>query len=343
MGARRINGGTGVICGLIIGLWGGGLRSLGAALSSQEFLRRAEINGSQIAYTGRLQVTVYQAAGQATTSEVQVEADGRGRERREYISGPAQGLVVFTDGTREWRREPGTSTWTVWPRLLETGAQRQERLERLFRNYQVAFLGRETVAGRAAQGVRVTPRHPGNPSKVFWIDVRTFLPLRIDQFNCEGQLHTRSRYLQVVWKPPSPSRLKPPAGPRVQGPLEASLVPCHSRAELEQKTGQPAPVPREVPPGYDLTGYFVRSCRQGGFLPVLRYSDGLNLLTIFENRPGGRGEGRGWRWRWGRQRDCYFQETLQQKVVHLRSRQRSFLVIGDHDRKALQRLAESIH
>jgi len=331
------------VFGLAIGLWAGGGGLRGAALSPQEFLRRAEVASPRVAYTGRLQVAVYQAPGRAVTSEVQVEADGQGRERREYRSGPAQGLVVLTDGTREWRREPGATAWTVQTRLPESEAERRQRLEQLFRNYQVSFLRREPVAGRTTQAVQVTPRHPGNPSRIFWIDVRTFLPLRIDQFNCEGQLHTRSQYLQVVWQPPLPARLQPPpASSVVPGPPSASLLPCRSRAEMERATGRPAPIPHQVPPGYALTGYFMRPCRQGGYLPVLRYSDGLNLLTVFENRPPARGWGRGWRWRWGQQRECSIQETLQQKVIRLRNRQRSFLVIGDHDRQALQRLAESI-
>lgn len=329
--------------GLAIGLWIGGGGWAGAALSPQEFLRRAEMDGARMAYMGRLQVTVYRAPGQAVTSEVKVEADGRGRERREHLRGPAQGLVVLTDGSREWRREPGATIWTVQPRLAESEAARQRRLEQLFRNYQMAFLRREPVAGRTAQGVQITPRYPGNPSRIVWIDVRTFLPLGLDQFNCEGQLHTRSRYLQIAWQPPPPARLKPPpAGSVAPSPPSASLRPLGSRAEVERVTGQPAPIPRQVPPGYELTGYFVRSCRQGGFLPVLRYSDGLNLLTVFENRQRGRGWGRGWRWRWGWQRECSFQETLQQKIIRLRSRQRSFLIIGDHDRRSLQRMAESI-
>ena len=71
--------------------------------------------------------------------------------------------------------------------------------------------------------------------------------------------------------------------------------------EVEQATGHPVLLPQKLPPGYELTGYSVRYCRQGVYLPVLHYSDGLNLLTVFENRPQERGRGRG-RGRFARRR-----------------------------------------
>jgi negative regulator of sigma E activity len=331
--------------GLAMGLWWGSALPLAAALTPPEMLRRAGIEGQRVAHTGRLQVTVYQANGTALTSEVRVEADGQGRERREYLSGPARGLVVLTDGKQEWRREPGAATWMALPLTLETASMRQQRLDRLFRNYQVERVKTEAVVGRTAQVLRVTPRYPGNPSRTFWIDAQTFLPLRTDQFNCDGRLHTNSRYTQLNLKPPEAPRLRPPPPAQVvQGPLSVSLRPRRSAAEVEQATGHTVHLPKEVPPGYELTGYYVRYCRQGVYLPVLRYSDGLNLLTVFENRPQaqGRGRGRGWRWRRGQDWECQFQETLQQKVVRVLGREHSYLLIGDHDRRALQRMAESI-
>jgi len=327
----------------VVGFWWSSVLALAAPPSSQELLRRAETEGQRVAHTGRLRVAIYRTKSQAVVSDVQVEADGQGRERREYLTGPARGLIVLTDGQQQWRREPGTTDWVVLPLTGEAASLPPKELDRLFRNYQVERLKTETVAGRSAQVVRATPRHPGNPSKVFWIDARTFLPLRIDHFNSEGQLHTRSQYLAISLKPPSAARLKPPPSDQVvQRPLAAGLHPRASAAEVERATGQQVRWPQEVPPGYELSGYYVRYCRQGIYLPVLRYSDGLNQITVFENRPQGQGRGRGWRWRRGQQAQCQFQETPQQKVIRVLGREHSYLVIGDHNRRALQRMAESI-
>lgn len=57
----------------------------------------------------------------------------------------------------------------------------------LERYYQFSLRGREYVAGLLTQVVALEPRDPYRYSRLFWIDVATRLPLKLDVLNEDGQ------------------------------------------------------------------------------------------------------------------------------------------------------------
>jgi len=179
------------------------------------------------------------------------------------------------------------------------------------------------------------------------------LPLRTDQYNSDGKLVSKSYFLKLsLGAPPADSLFRPPAGAKCEDtPLTSSLGRLDSLEEVERVCGHRPELPAAAPPGYVVSGYFARRCRKHVTLPVIRYFDGLNSIMVFE-RLGERGGRGGWHWRrrrgsgrgWERHRgreNCQFQETAQQKVVRFTSGNRSYLIVGDHNREALVRMAAS--
>jgi len=76
-------------------------------------------------------------------------------------------------------------------------------LETLCDSYRLVLAGRNRIAGRIAQVVRVIPKDPSLYPMQLWIDLATKLPLRMDLLNREEQLIAQ---LMVVSLLPLPNR-----------------------------------------------------------------------------------------------------------------------------------------
>ncbi|OIP09937.1 MAG: hypothetical protein AUJ96_04455 [Armatimonadetes bacterium CG2_30_66_41] len=313
------------------------------AESGIAFVRKAESAESSTAYVGTMRAVTLLEDG-SHESKLKVWADGRGRFRREYASGPAKGLVVLLTPDTSWRQEPGSDDWLELPGRKQDAPADSGLLGR---NYDATNLRGEKVAGLACRVIDLRAKHPGNPRKTLWVEIRTGLALRTDQYNSDGKLISKSYFEELsLRRSEDASLFHPPTGQQTRTtPLTENLRPLDSAAQLARACGHRPDLPRDVPPGYELAGYFARQCRRNVILPALRYFDGLNTLLVFEQAGGngrrGWGRGRGWQFHGGRQ-DCQFQESPQQKVVRYTDGKQSYLIVGDHNRDALVKMAESI-
>ncbi|MBI3944833.1 MAG: hypothetical protein HY321_02865 [Armatimonadetes bacterium] len=305
-----------------------------AAPDAARLVERAFRRPRSVAHTGTVEVTVQGVAG---TALVKVACDGQGRERREHVDGPARGTVVLTDGRSTWQRGAGGGLWKLLPPMAAaTGAW-----DRLRANYDLRATGSARVAGRASRIVEVVPRHPGNPKQVLWLDTDTALVLRSEARRSSGEAATASVYTSVALGAPRGAALAAPK-PEDVAPLTPpeQWEECSSLAEVERRVGERVPLPAELPPGYALSGTYVHGCWRGISLPVLRYEDGVNALTLFVARPGGRGWGRSLRW--GGPGWCRVEQREGQQVARSACRGYHYVLIGDHRPEALEAMLRSI-
>jgi sigma-E factor negative regulatory protein RseB len=143
-------------------------------------------------------------------------------------------------------------------------------------HYIVVYAGSGSADSRTAQVVEAV-RPNGSLAARFWLDDATKLPLEREVFDSTAHVISQDVFLNVkqaqVTAPPS-GGVADPAGPWT-GPLtNGQLVALHSQGWL---------VPAGLPDGLTLfTG--AQTSTSTGTVVDLDYSDGLSVVSVFEQR-----------------------------------------------------------
>lgn len=238
-------------------------------------------------YQGR-QITTYWHTGRTTAVEVYHRpSDDR---RIYYLSPEAQhGRPLVSDGRQQWQYDPGRKE--LRHRLLSPGALDEDDLlsyTLLRANYLLAVDARpRPYADRKAY--LVTIKRPGGRTlaRKFWIDAGSGLILKRETYGDDGKLAVTVAFSDITYHPKlSPQIFDLTALARTPGvhlieaasPSESPLSLHSLAAQLAGKAYAP---PRLA--GYRLVG---ASTTVVGGKPLLhlRYSDGLNLVSLFEQR-----------------------------------------------------------
>ncbi len=222
-------------------------------------------------------------AGPAAVRIVADELQDGQRVRMTYCLPPeAAGRVVVDDGhlMHQWER---SSHMILLERSREESAAVQRRLLALLhRNYRCACQARASVNGLPCDVVRVSPRlgHAG-PSRLLWIERRHHAILRTEEFDAAGVRRYLSFFETFRFiRPPSLRRFSLPAGVRVCRVRET----LRDRADLRATrvaAGLPGRLPAWLPDGYALLGCAAGGTGAGRCI-VLRFSDGLEMLSVME-------------------------------------------------------------
>jgi outer membrane lipoprotein-sorting protein len=280
--------------GTVVGLLGGGTL-IHAGSDPAALLQASESADQRISYAGTKVVRVYRPGETTPVVERVVKVWHRSPDltRMEFVS-PAEsmGKVALENGEGLWVFHPRRQTWRAMP-----WRSPRPRPSLLLRNYQVQVLRREHVAGRPVITLRVSSRYPGNPSKIVWVDTRTKIPLRQELYDAAGQRVGSAEFREISYEASLPANL-------FTVPAEARKQAADRLARLGSMMGAPSPVnddavtePRYVPPGYMLVRKLAFR-RPGLEFTHLRYTDGLNTISLFQERrfgppdgapPGGRG------------------------------------------------------
>jgi negative regulator of sigma E activity len=258
-------------------------------VDADQLLLASEQADRKVSYSGTKVLRFYRPEDGSLAAERVVKVWHRdpSQTRLEMVT-PAEilGMVVLENGESVWVFHPRKQSWRQM-----TWRAPDARPHLLLRNYDAKVLRREKIAGRAVYVVRLTSRNPGNPSKVVWIDRETKLALRQELFDPSGRKLSTSEFREIAFEGSLPSNL-------FSVPAEARIEPRREGAPpwAGQKAGAAHVVeqPRYVPAGYELVQRFCMKRRDREFAH-LRYTDGLNTISLFIERacgPGGEAHNR---------------------------------------------------
>ncbi len=213
-----------------------------------------------------------------------------------YLSGDKKGLQSGYNEYWFWRKASGGAPMEAYAAVeYRPDEMTARRFALMQKNYHGKLLGVEIIDGRQAEGVELQPRHrlegASGPFKRLWIDRDKGLTLRMDSFNYKSQpvMKTVLSQVKIVSRLPD-THFVPPDDMHAAARKEqwmAEEMGAHFD-KVAQKTGIEPPKPGYVPAGFELDSYGVHNCDQPGqpYLAALtRYSDGINVLTIFAMKP----------------------------------------------------------
>lgn len=322
---------------LLLGTW----NAYGSQLGPSDILKRSYTAESNTSYSGRLRTTLYLASGQ-TSADVNIFRSGRS-SRLEYLTGPAAGVAIIDDGKAIVRLDKSQKT-----AVITRTPTPPENLALLLKNHRVSLIGNDRVAGRKCYVIRLTPNYSGNPSKKLWIDYSTFIPLKTERYGADGKLAMSTQFTSInpSARPPRSTFDVPDDWKIVELPGRPSVSNTQAVSKV---VGFSLLEPSYIPKGYVCDGYFIcetcpRACCAG-----VRYSNGLNTISIFERKTQnpGRGQGRGWRGgRGGGQgagtARCIVAENPQARMLQTVASGLSVVLVGDISENELRKMAASL-
>lgn len=317
------------------------LLAIAGAASAQRIdpaqrVRAAYQAESRLQLSGVMRTTRYLQTGEVS-SEVQVYRKG-GMVRYEYRSADLRGSVLIDKGETLIRLDPTTRTATV-----ETVHRSPATVDMLLKNYEAALTGQALLIRRQTDEITLKPRHGSGPSRKLWIDRRTGLVLRAEQYNSSGQLVSRSVYLSVDWNAvPDNSLFAVPADWK-QLPSTLQTEQHWEKAALSRRLGFIVQEPSYLPPGFALDGFHL--VYRPNMVPSahIRYVDGLNSISVFAHRCSpGRGRGFQWGRRMGRRGACEFFTSDEGNTLVKEMRGIRYIVVGDLPESELQKVIDSL-
>lgn len=322
---------------LLLGVW----NAYGSQLSPSDILKRSYAAESNTSYSGRLRTTLHLGSGQAS-ADVNVFRSGRS-SRLEYLTGPAAGVAIIDDGKAIVRLNKSEKT-----AVITRTPTPPENLALLLKNYRASLARSDQVAGRKCYVIHLIPNYSGNPSKKLWIDYSTFIPLKTERYDADGKLVMSTQFtsINLSARPPR-STFDVPDGWKI---VELPGQPSVSNAQAASKVaGFSLLEPSYVPRGYVREGYFIcetcpRACCAG-----VRYSNGLNTISIFQRKTQilGRGQGRGWRGGRGNGQGagtgkCIVAENPEARMLQTAVNGLRVVLVGDISENELRKMAASL-
>jgi sigma-E factor negative regulatory protein RseB len=146
-------------------------------------------------------------------------------------------------------------------------------------HYVVAYAGTGSADNRTAQVVEAW-RADGSIAARFWLDDATKLPLEREVFDTTAHVIGQDVFIDVSFATPRPAAA--PASARVSAPQAPWTDPL-SRRQLLALRSRGWLVPAALPAGLSLfTGAETQA--DSGAVLDLGYSDGLSMVSVFEQR-----------------------------------------------------------
>jgi outer membrane lipoprotein-sorting protein len=295
-----------------------------------DLLKKAYSNQRLISHSGMLKTEVF--LGDKTSSAIVEIQQKEGKVRTNYKSDVSSGLSIIDDGKKTMTIDSKNNTVTISP-ILELSND----ISLLLSNYNIVSKGSEKIAERQTQILQVIPKHKGNPSMKLWIDIKNFLILKREYYNSDNILVSKTFYTQINFNAKINDDIFIP-------PSNASYLNSDLDAQKTEKDDIPFSIiePKYLPVGYILDGYYLFKPPSGKGVQ-LKYTDGLNSISILEVVPPiGRHRMR-WGWRRGREmQGCRFIDNLQGRAIKINREGLNITIVGDISENELQKIADNI-
>ncbi|HID05788.1 MAG TPA: outer membrane lipoprotein-sorting protein, partial [Armatimonadetes bacterium] len=246
-----------------------------ATKSGLAILERVQSARKSIIYAATVETITLQPRPRAVTAHVYHKS---GKERIEYSFQGITTLILIDDGERIYRLHPHARIAYVRASLCK-----ELNAKLLHRNYKIHLLEDEVVAKRKCFVLSIQPKYAGNPSRKMWIDKATYVMLRNETYDGAGALVAMTVYRNIVYDINLDDELfKVPKGWRTVNDSSVILRELN-RSKIESIVGFPLKLPRFIPQGYHLDSVEILRCCHGMPIVHMRYTDGLNCLSVFEH------------------------------------------------------------
>jgi len=149
---------------------------------------------------------------------------------------------------------------------------------------EIELVGKDKIAGRNAYVLELNPKHHHHGKRKFWVDTEKWVKLRTEDITPEGTVASMSYYTKIDFVKSIPDekfRVVAPEGYRVEresGPPR--MMPLEKARQL---AGFRILEPGYLPPGFKVAGAAVMPFRAGKIVSI-RYTDGVNTLSLFQAR-----------------------------------------------------------
>ncbi len=252
-------------------------------------LLRASINAPEsVSYVGELQ-TIRFGTNRATATIVRIEHLAPGKTRTWYLAPEAlYGDYAITSGITTYQIDTKHARIvTTRNPSLESQVSSVGSLTLINENYRTELGDPETIAGHKTLSVVLINKYTGERAERLWIDPKTALVLKKEQYRGNGAVAAQSHFEELRYTSSIPagvfSTVVPAGYSEVAGRTYAS--PTTDLVKVRREAGFTAIVPKYLPEGFGLSSgdvAMVDGVRELHFT----YSDGLRSLSLFENANG---------------------------------------------------------
>lgn len=213
-----------------------------------------------------------------------------------YQSGAYAGRGGGYNGQWTWRQIEATQPVQPYAELERpTDELAAQRFALMLRNYKARWKGRETVSGRDADVIQLTPMHPMDgargPARKLWIDTQTGLTLRQQSYNYMMMKVTESILSDVNFAPHIDTQtFVTPHSMQVAAQNHPWIAQDTgtNRELVAKRVGLYPPEAEQLPPGFEFDSVGAHrcdTCSGGCYSSLTRYTDGLNTLSLFALKP----------------------------------------------------------
>jgi len=317
-----------------------------------ELLKKSYANQRLVSHIGVLRTVVFpsKATSNGTNASVVKIRQKDGKMRMDYKSGSFAKLSIIDDGEKIIRLNRRNRTIVISEIPFP-----QDDISLLLSNYEVILTGSEEIAGRSTQILEVKPGKTSNPSKKLWLDKETFLPLKKEHYNSDGNLITLTFYTEIDYDveiKDSDFSLHP-NWRIVKTPRNMRKFP---REKIAAVVGFDVIEPEFIPEGYVLDGFYLFKPMPRSKGVHIRYVDGLNSISVFEILPPWsrrimrrfrRGFARGtqmhreMRRMHGQDEEPWWLRGNQCRRIRLTGNDLNLIIVGDIAEAELQKIADS--
>jgi len=317
-----------------------------AERAAQDMLRACIDAPKIVSYIGEIQTTRWGPNG-ASAMLARIEHEAPDRTRRLYVAPEsAYGDYVVTIGTTsyEFDTKRNRIVETQNP-VLSSQVALNDNFALLIANYRPVLGPNDMVAGRQAATVSLVNKYTGLRAMRIWIDRQTKLILAKETYRPNGAVATRVRFDDIRYTneiPPGLFATSPPSGYTIVLGYRFSTL----STDIDKTThsaGFEVLGPRFLPDGFSILSADISDLNGIRTLHLV-YSDGIRMVSLFENASGAAadfGSARPLGTRFANH-DAQYVKQGPTTLLAWRDRGLSFALVGDLDLSELVAIGASV-